>query len=247
MLKHSNFLVIIFCIICLFACVTKAHLKPPPLTKEYIKTEFVEYSIQAGAFQSFKNADAYSRKLDKYVDAFSFKDKDGFFKVRFGNFSSKKVALKRARQLKSDNIIDAYFLVVPEKYDNDHIRALKIREQIVKEAENYIGVPYSWGGNSSVTGFDCSGFTLSVFRKSGIMLPRTSKQQFKTGVFVPRKNLQKGDLVFFKKMGRKVSHVGIYIGNQRFIHSPGKGKTVCYQFLNSSYYKKHYAGARTFL
>lgn len=211
------------------------------------KTEFVEYSIQVGAFQSFNNADVYSRKLDQYVDAFSFKDRDGLFKVRFGNYSSREGAHKKARQLKSMNIIDEYFLVLPVKYNNKNAQILKMREKIVDKAEKYIGVPYSWGGENSVTGFDCSGLTSSVYRESGIMLPRTSREQHKTGVFVLKKDLQRGDLVFFKTRGRAVSHVGIYVGSRKFIHAPSKGKTVCYQALDSSYYRDRYAGARTYL
>ncbi len=62
-----------------------------------------------------------------------------------------------------------------------------------------------------------------------------------------KKDLKKGDLVFFKIRGNTISHVGIYTGNSKFIHAPGRGKTVCYESLNSSYYKKHYGGARTYL
>ena len=97
MWKILKLLLIIFCLAHLSSCLPRIHLQPKPSKKEYTKTgkelkkvKFVEYSVQVGAFQSFSNADAYSRKLDKYVDAFSFKDKDGFFKVRFGNYSKKE-------------------------------------------------------------------------------------------------------------------------------------------------------------
>ena len=255
MLKMIKFLLTIFCLICFFACSARISQRHSPLKREakyvsqrteYLETQFVEYSIQVGAFQSFYNADAYSRKLDKYVDAFSFKDRDGFFKVRFGNYSTKKSAHKRARQLKHMHVIDEYFLVLPEKFENKYIQTAQIREKIVNTTGKYIGVPYSWGGENSVTGFDCSGLTSSVYRESGIMLPRTSGEQYGTGRFVLKKHLQKGDLVFFKTRGKAISHVGIYTGNSRFVHSPGKGKTVCFQSLNSFYYKKHYAGARTY-
>ncbi len=256
MFKLLKFLLVIFCLTSFFSCFPRAHLRLPPIKrepaktshkKEYSKTKFVKYSIQVGAFQSFSNADAYSRKLDKYVDAFSFKDKDGLFKVRFGNYSSKNNAHRKANQLKDMNIIDDYFLVLPEKYENKYEQTSQIREKIVNKAEKYIGVPYRWGGQDSVTGFDCSGLTSSVYRESGIMLPRTSREQYKTGTFVLKRNLKRGDLVFFKTRGKAVSHVGIYTGNSQFIHAPRKGKTVRSQFLNSSYYQKRYAGARTYL
>ncbi|MCK5100248.1 MAG: C40 family peptidase [Desulfobacteraceae bacterium] len=254
-MKIIKFLLIIFCLVCFYACSTRVSLLPPPLKRkpaqvsqktEYSKIQFVKYSIQVGAFQSFSNADAYSLKLDKYVDAFSFKDKDGLFKVRFGNYSSKQSAHKNAQQLKDMNVIDEYFLVLPEKYENKYIQTSQIRERIINTASKYIGVPYSWGGEDSVTGFDCSGLTSSVYRESGVMLPRTSRQQYKTGMFVLKKDLQQGDLIFFKTRGKAVSHVGIYTGNSRFVHAPGKGQTVCFQSLNASYYKNNYAGARTY-
>ena len=251
MQKVIKFLLIISCIVCCFACSTRVRLQTQPLKSEsqkteYTETQFVEYSIQVGAFHSFSNADAYSRKLDKYVDAFSFKDKDGLFKVRFGNYFSKESAHKNARRLRDMNIIDEYFLVLPEKYGHKYTQASQIRGKIVNTVNKYIGVPYSWGGEDSVTGFDCSGLTSSVYRESGIILPRTSREQYKTGRFVLKKNLQKGDLVFFRPRGKAISHVGIYTGNSRFVHSSGKGRTVCSQPLNSSYYKKNYAGARTY-
>jgi gamma-D-glutamyl-L-lysine dipeptidyl-peptidase len=250
MLKIIRFILILFCLFCFFACSTKVSLKLKPSTGKPVqtskKTQFVDYSVQVGAFQNFNNADAYSRKLDRYVDAFSFKDKDGLFKVRFGNYSSKEAAHKKAQQLKRKQVIDGYFLVLPEKYGNKYDRTFHIRERIRSTADKYIGVLYSWGGTDSVTGFDCSGLTSSVYRESGIMLPRTSREQYKTGAFVLKKNLQKGDLVFFKTRGNAISHVGIYTGNSQFVHAPGKGKRVSYQSLNASYYKKKYAGARTY-
>jgi cell wall-associated NlpC family hydrolase len=253
MSKILKFILIIFCLTHFFSCIPRSQIQSQTYKKEYTKTnnelgkvEFVRYSIQVGAFQSFNNADAYSRKLDKYVDAFSFKDKDGFFKVRFGNYDSKANARQKAQQLKNNNIIDDFFVILPERYENIHAQSSQIRDQIVKTAGKYIGVPYSWGGENSVTGFDCSGLTSSVYRESGIMLPRTSREQYKTGIFVLKKDLKKGDLVFFKTRGRAISHVGIYTGNSRFIHAPRQGKTVRSQSLDNSYYQKHYAGARTY-
>ncbi|MCD4743387.1 MAG: C40 family peptidase [Desulfobacteraceae bacterium] len=246
MLKILKFILIIFCLACFFSCATRTRPYLQPFEKEYAQARFIEYSIQVGAFQSFSNADAYSRELDQYVDAFCFKDKDGFFKVRFGNYSLKENARQKAQQLKDMHIIDEYFIVLPEKYENEYSKASEIRKRLVDEAHSYIGVPYSWGGEDPVTGFDCSGLTFSVYRESGIMLPRTSREQYKTGVFVLKKDLKKGDLIFFKIRGNTVSHVGIYAGHYKFIHSPSKGKTVRYQSLNSSYYQKRYAGARTY-
>ncbi len=237
----------------IISCSTKVYYSPSHHVKENRKIikkksalEFIRYSIQVGAFQSFSNADAYGRKLDQYVDAFSFKDKDGLFKVRFGNYPSKEAARKEAEQLQFIHVIDEYFIVFPRQYRDTNVKVNHIRQQIVDDAASYIGVPYKWGGINSVTGFDCSGLSYSVYRESGVMLPRTSREQFKTGKFVLKKDLKKGDLVFFRTRGNAVSHVGIYTGNSKFIHAPSRGKTVRFQGLNSPYYQKHYAGARTY-
>jgi cell wall-associated NlpC family hydrolase len=261
MIRLLKFIGIISCLVFLFSCGTTITFRLPSIKhkkhktydnritphKKFAGTKFIKYSIQVGAFHSFTNAESFSIKLNQYVEAFCFKDKDDFFKVRFGNFSSKESARKRAEQLRYKNIIDTYFLVMPEQYVNEDSKPSEIRHRLISEAASYIGVAYRWGGEDPATGFDCSGLTFSVYRKSGIMLPRTSIQQYKTGKFVLKKNLKKGDLVFFKTRGKTISHVGIYTGNSQFIHAPGRGKTVCYESLYSAYYKRHYGGARTYL
>jgi len=109
-------------------------------------------------------------------------------------------------------------------------------------------VPYLWGGTSVETGFDCSGLTMTVYQLNGIDLPRTSGEQFGTGAEVDEKDLRRGDLVFFAtgKSG-KVSHVGVYIGDGRFIHAPGRGKKIRSDVLANNYYRKRYLGARNYL
>ena len=118
-------------------------------------------------------------------------------------------------------------------------------DKVVTEAKKYIGTPYVWGGTTT-SGFDCSGYTQYVFKKCGITIGRTTKDQIKNGSSVSKANLKKGDLVFFKDTYSgctNPSHVGIYIGNNQFIHaSSSKGVTI--SSLNSTYYTEHYYGAR---
>ncbi len=114
---------------------------------------------------------------------------------------------------------------------------------IIQRAMGYLGHPYRRGG-SSARGFDCSGFTTYIFRQHGIQLPRTSASQATVGKPVPRNQLQPGDLVFFRTRGRRISHVGIYIGNGKFVHSSSARGRVRVDTLTSGYYNRRYAGAR---
>ncbi|NSL50461.1 C40 family peptidase [Bacillus sp. P2(2020)] len=103
-----------------------------------------------------------------------------------------------------------------------------IAENIIKTAEKYIGTPY--GGE-----FDCSGYVKKVFEENGIELPRSSASQYMHGEAIKKADLQKGDLVFFKTSGSGISHVGIYIGDNKFIHS-SSSKGVIISKLNDPYY-----------
>jgi len=124
----------------------------------------------------------------------------------------------------------------------------KKRRQVVKLAVNSIGRPYKWGGQSPDTGFDCSGLVSYTHQKVGISMPRTAKSQYLYGQAVPPGHLKPADLVFFNHTkALKSCHVGIYIGNGRFIHSPGKGRTVTYGRLDNPYFRKHFIGSRTYL
>jgi len=106
-------------------------------------------------------------------------------------------------------------------------------------------IRYRRGGREPQTGFDCSGFVQYVFAHSlGIDLPDTSISQFLAGTKVARSELQTGDLVFFHTRGKNVSHVGIYLDNGRFIHSPSTGKRVRVDELSDNYWARRYVGAK---
>jgi cell wall-associated NlpC family hydrolase len=117
-------------------------------------------------------------------------------------------------------------------------------ESVVRLASRYKGVRYRWGG-SSRNGFDCSGFTRYIYRQhAGVDLPHSASAQFRMGTPVPRDQLKPGDLVFFQTYRRGASHVGIYIGDGKFIHASSAGRRVRVDSLNDGYYRQRYLGAR---
>lgn len=118
---------------------------------------------------------------------------------------------------------------------------------LVMRAMNFIGVPYVRGGNSVDDGFDCSGFTRYLFEHSlGLVLPRRADEQARMAglAAVPRNQLQPGDLVFFNTMQRKYSHVGVYIGDNKFVHAPRTGANVRVDNMDGHYWRQRYDGAR---
>lgn len=126
---------------------------------------------------------------------------------------------------------------------------LTLRERVVQAGLEAIGTPYSWGGDDA-DGFDCSGLVLYVYREiAGLELPRTARAQRSEGKTVSaKKELRPGDLVFFATRGRGVtSHVGIYIGQNKFVHAPRRGTKVRVDDMKTAYWSKRYLGARAYL
>ena len=118
-------------------------------------------------------------------------------------------------------------------------------ESLINNAMQLIGVRYRWGGNTPQSGLDCSGFVRYVFNDTfGFLLPRKSAQMSQVGLEIRKDELRPGDLVFFNTMRHAFSHVGIYVGENKFIHAPSKGKTIRVDDMNQSYWVKRYNGAR---
>lgn len=119
------------------------------------------------------------------------------------------------------------------------------KSELVSNAHLLLGTPYRYGGNRPSTGFDCSGFVQYAHATVGIDLPRTSRKQYRMGKQIKKRNLRTGDLVFFRIDTKKtISHVGIYIGNNKFIHAPSSGKRVSIARLDNPYWQRHYDSAR---
>ncbi len=118
-------------------------------------------------------------------------------------------------------------------------------ESLINNAMQLIGVRYRWGGNTPQSGLDCSGFVRYVFNDTfGFLLPRKSAQMSKVGLEIGKEELRPGDLVFFNTMRHAFSHVGIYVGDNKFIHAPSKGKAIRVDDMTKVYWVKRYNGAR---
>jgi len=120
---------------------------------------------------------------------------------------------------------------------------------VLIRAIGLVGTPYRYGGNSPAGGFDCSGLVQFVFRDSaGMRLPRSTRELVAMDApAVARDFLQPGDLVFFSPGGGSASHIGIYVGEGRFVHAPSSGGTVRLDLLDSEYWRRAYVGARRLL
>ena len=255
-MKNNRKILFILFIISLFilSCASRTtHVRQVEPVSKSKPLEMMGYTIQAGAFAKVENAVRLTETLKaRGLDSTYFKVADGLFKVRFGNYPTKEMARQRAQNLKEAGIIQEFYIVRPEDYAiarQKRYGGNYLREALVKTAQDFIGVPYLWGGTSSETGFDCSGLTMTVYQLNGLNLPRKSTRQFEVGSpVVSIRHLQKGDLVFFASKGKdKVSHVGIYIGDGEFIHASSRGKNIRVDSLSTASFSQRYRGGRTYL
>jgi len=154
------------------------------------------------------------------------------------------LAKERSLTLKSNRLRDS-----TKKLEQFRYRSIReILVKIIEErAKMYLGRPYVWGGNGPSC-FDCSGFTKMVYRAIGIELPRVSRQQAKVGKLVHFNELQKGDIIFFdtgRKYQKRVTHVGIYLEDGKFIHaSSGNRRVVITSFNKKIFYKRRFLWGR---
>jgi peptidoglycan DL-endopeptidase LytE len=145
--------------------------------------------------------------------------------------------IKSLNGLTSDNIFGGQKLQVS---GTKVAPVISKAQMVIDEAKKYIGTPYLWGGNTPA-GFDCSGFTSYVFSKVGVTIPRTAATQFSSLKAIATPN--PGDLVFYETYAPGPSHVGIYLGNNKFIQAGSSDVTI--SDMTSTYWKPKYLGART--
>ena len=154
---------------------------------------------------------------------------------------SLKTTVKTKKPKKSSRFSFSDIFSNSKKTDSEKCR------RIERAAKQKLGKRYVWGASGTKNTYDCSSFTKYVYRKNGISIPRTSIKQSKFGKYVKRKDLKKGDLIFFDTSKRRkgyVNHVGIYLGNNKFIHASSAKKKVVITRLDKNFYSKRYKGAR---
>jgi len=162
---------------------------------------------------------------------------------------SKPLASKRVKRRRTVTVDDIFFKSAQPNimaFNGFGFGSTKKGKKIINDAKNKLGRKYVWGATGKRDTYDCSGFTSYVYRKNGINIPRTSINQSKFGKFVTRSNLKKGDLIFFDTSKRRkgyVNHVGIYMGDGKFIHASSAKKKVVVSKL-ASFYANRYKGAR---
>jgi cell wall-associated NlpC family hydrolase len=120
-----------------------------------------------------------------------------------------------------------------------------INAKVVEYAKQFLRTPYKWGASSGKA-FDCSGFTVYIMKRFNVNLARTASSQYASGTRIERNSLMQGDLVFFTTYKKGPSHVGIYIGDNKFIHASSGAGFVTITDLDENYYKKRYLGARRY-
>ncbi|MFM7321473.1 MAG: NlpC/P60 family protein [Armatimonadota bacterium] len=150
--------------------------------------------------------------------------------------------IARARASLIDDAMSVY------RVENEPVRSTTRRTALVSRAKSLRGTPYRFGATGRGS-FDCSGFTQHLYRRQGVSIPRTASEQFHFGTPVGRMSLRQGDLVFFRNTGgrRGISHVGMFLGNGRFIHASSRGRGVRIDGLSEAYYSAHFSGARRML
>ncbi|GMQ91914.1 MAG: hypothetical protein BMS9Abin11_1229 [Gammaproteobacteria bacterium] len=121
-----------------------------------------------------------------------------------------------------------------------------VGHKVAKVAKRMVGIRYRYGGNSPRKGFDCSGLVQYSYQKAGIRVPRVTRMQRQHSFRIAYSQLRRGDLIFFNQLGRKASHVGIYIGNNQFVHAPSSGKRIRISPLTKNYWQRHLESIRRF-
>ncbi|MFI5322550.1 MAG: LysM peptidoglycan-binding domain-containing protein [Thermodesulfobacteriota bacterium] len=155
------------------------------------------------------------------------------------------MAVTKTERIKDSNSNSINANGQPQNSETDSKNGKFSKESIIEVAKKYLGAPYKFGGYDLATGIDCSGYVKKIFSRFNVYLPRTARDIYYTsGSTISKSNLDNGDLVFFHTYARYPSHVGIYIGNDEFIHASSASRMVTIDSLNKQYYRARYIGAK---
>jgi cell wall-associated NlpC family hydrolase len=214
----------------------------------YFRKDNGVYAVRFGDFHSKDKARAVANKLvaDHLIDSYYIAPPN---EVVFDR--PKEPGWEKAPQEEIRKPREPIQPVVPkETPDKPQPRPAKKEKDMgsiaARTAERFVGIPYRWGGDNVVDGMDCSGFVRAVYNLCGLSIPRTSRDQYRAGDAVSRDDLQDGDLVFFGASADKINHVGIYVGNGRFVHAPRRGEDIRVTSVDDTYFEKRFVGARRY-
>ena len=235
-----------------------ARLQDKGIEAFYFRKDNGIYAVRFGDYPSKERARAAASRLvaDKLIDSFYIATPDEVA------FSSSQPTALRKHQPELRKPLKPY----PPPRENE--LGLPIEDQpkpppskppavrpgerdmgyiAARTAERFVGIPYQWGGDTVVDGMDCSGFTRAVYNLCGISIPRTSREQYKVGNAISKADLRDGDLVFFGNSESSINHVGIYIGNGKFVHAPRRGEEIRTAGIEESYFERRFVGARRYV
>ncbi len=213
---------------------------------------YSEHFIQAGVFrykEEAVNQQSYLASRNYPVTL----NVNGHYRIIVGPYENKETADFTVSKLLSEENISASLIdeTNAEKItESSGVQEIEISDEVLGELVNvafdFLGVSYKYGGMDVEKGIDCSYFMQKVYKSLGTVLPRTSNLQFRIGKKVKRDELIPGDLVFFRRYikSSRIGHVGMYIGNDEFIHASYGAKKVTISSLNETYFRKRFSGAR---
>ena len=209
----------------------------------YFRRDNGMYAVRFGDFPTKNTARASAEKLvrDKLIDRFYIAPPNEIVFSDIQDQTRQKWSQQDAQSPGKDNSRTGTY-----KPQNTPRIERDMGYIAARTAERFVGIPYQWGGNNIVEGMDCSGFVQAVFNLCGVSVPRTSREQFKTGESVSRYALADGDLVFFGSSVGNINHVGIYVGDGKFVHAPRRGEDIKVSAMSDRYFDKNFVGARRY-
>jgi NlpC/P60 family/SPOR domain len=217
----------------------------------YYRKDSGVYAVRFGDFPSRDKARSAARKLvaDRLIDSYYIAPPN---EIVFARPQGPGLQKPRPDEIRSPPETTRPERVKPAPRNDMHqVKAAAKGDRdmgaiAARTAERFVGIPYRWGGENVVDGMDCSGFVRAVYNLCGLSIPRTSRDQYKAGESVAKEELQDGDLVFFGSSEDAINHVGIYVGNGRFVHAPRRGEEIRVTSVDESYFEKRFVGARRY-